>query len=147
MPFIKWGRIMRILTSQRLDQFAVATSGICAAHCLLTPLVVVLTPALAVFGLSDDAFHRLLLLFVLPTSLIGLVLGCGHHRDAVVILLGAVGVSTLALAAVAGHAVLGEVGEQLATVAGGLVAASAHVRNFRLCRRHTCHGEDPDRGA
>src|ERR1700675_457000 len=132
----------RILTSQRLDQLAIAASGLCAAHCLLAPLVVVLTPVLAVFGLSDEAFHRLLLVLVLPTSLIGLALGCGHHRDAAVITLGAVGVSTLILAAVSGHALFGEVGERLAVLAGGLASISAHVRNFRLCRRHTCHGEN-----
>lgn len=133
----------RILTSQRLDRLAIAASGICAVHCLLAPLAIVLTPVLAVFGLSDEAFHRLLLFLVLPTSLVGLVLGCGHHRDPIVIVLGGLGASALGLAAVSGHALFGEMGEQAMVLAGGLVAASAHVRNFRLCRRHTCHAEPP----
>lgn len=127
------------LTPRRLDGLAIAASGLCAAHCLLAPLVVMLTPVLHVFGLTDEAFHQLLLFVVLPTSVIGLTLGCRHHRDVVVIVLGAVGAPGLALVAVAGHEVLGEAGERVATVAGSLLAASAHVRNFRLCRRHPCH--------
>ena len=75
--------------------------------------------------------------------MIGLTLECRHHRDVAVIVLGAVGASSLALVAMAGHPVLGEAGERVATVKGSLLAASANVRNFRLCRRHPCHGEVP----
>jgi hypothetical protein len=134
--------IGRRLTPERLDGLAIAASGLCAAHCLLAPLVVMLTPVLHVFGLTDEAFHQLLLFVVLPTSVIGLTLGCRHHRDATVIVLGAVGASSLAFVAIAGHPVLGEAGERVATIAGSLLAASAHVRNFRLCRRHPCHDEE-----
>ena len=59
--------IDRLLTPQRLDGLAIAASSLCAVHCLLAPLVVMLTPVLQVFGLTDDAFHQLLLFVVLPT--------------------------------------------------------------------------------
>jgi hypothetical protein len=106
------------------------------------PLAVVLAPALLVsLGVdgSDTLFHRLLLVVVVPSSALGLGLGCRHHRDRIVIGLGLMGLAAICLAAVAGHPVLGEEGERWLTVAGALTIATAHVRNFRLCRSLACH--------
>ena len=109
-------------------------------HCLVGPLLVVLAPAALVsFGVSDTLFHRLLLLVVIPSSAAGLGLGCRRHKDRAVVALGLVGLSALCLAAIAGHPALGEEGERFLTLGGAVVIATAHLRNFRLCRRAACH--------
>jgi MerC mercury resistance protein len=128
------------LASLRLDQVAIAMSGLCVVHCLAGPLLVVLAPAVLIsFGVSDALFHRLLLLVVVPSSAVGLGLGCRRHRDRAVIGLGLLGLAALCLAAIAGHDLLGEAGERALTLAGAVVIATAHLRNFRLCRRSACH--------
>jgi hypothetical protein len=104
-------------------------------------MLVVLAPVVLVsFGVSDTAFHRLLLLLVLPSSALGLALGCRRHRDRTVAVLGLLGLCALCAAAGAGHDVLGEASERAITLGGAVVIAAAHVRNFRLCRRAVCHG-------
>jgi hypothetical protein len=126
--------------SLRLDRVAIAMSGLCVVHCLAGPLLVVLAPAVLVsFGVSDELFHRLLLLVVVPSSAVGLGLGCRRHKDRAVVGLGLLGLSALCLAAIVGHPTLGEEGERMLTLGGAVVIATAHRRNFRLCRRAACH--------
>jgi MerC mercury resistance protein len=126
--------------SRRLDQVAIAMSGVCAVHCLLGPLLTVLAPAvLASLGVSDEVFHVLLLALVLPTSAGALALGCRRHRDGGVVALGALGLGALGLAVILGHDALGEPSERGFTLAGAVVVAAAHARNFQLCRRDRCH--------
>ena len=36
------------------------------------------------------------------------------------------------------HAILGEAGERWATLAGAVLLAVAHIKNFRLCRQSDC---------
>jgi hypothetical protein len=133
--------------SLRLDQIAIAMSGLCVAHCLAGPLLVVLAPAMLVaFGVSETLFHRLLLLVVVPFSAVGLGLGCRQHRNRRVIGLGLLGLATLCFTALVGHDLLGELGERVLTVGGACIIAAAHVCNFRLCRRAPCHVTGPPVG-
>jgi hypothetical protein len=130
--------------SLRLDQVAIAMSGFCVAHCLAGPLLVVLAPAmLAAFGVSEMLFHWLLLLVIVPSSAVGLGLGCRQHRNRSVIGLGLLGLATLCFTALTGHDLLGELGERALTVGGAFIIAAAHVCNFRLCRGAPCHATRP----
>jgi hypothetical protein len=123
-----------------LDRVAIAMSGLCVIHCLVGPVLLVLAPPMLIsFGVSDVIFHRLLLLVVVPSSAVALGLGCRRHRDGSVIGLGLLGLSALGLAALYGHEVVGEGGERVLTLSGAMVIATAHLRNFRLCRREACH--------
>jgi hypothetical protein len=37
---------------------------------------------------------------------------------------------------------LGETGEKVSTVAGALIIAVAHIRNFRACQKRKCEGPE-----
>jgi hypothetical protein len=37
-----------------------------------------------------------------------------------------------------GHEILGEVSERVSTVAGSVIIAFAHMKNFSLCRQSNC---------
>lgn len=78
---------------------------------------------------------------ILPTSLIALTVGCRKHKDRTTIALGAVGLATLTITALFGHALFGFLGERIVTSIGGLILATAHILNYRCCRQENCQHE------
>jgi hypothetical protein len=125
---------------ESLDRVAIGLSGLCALHCLVMPICIVVFPIVATSFGSDERFHFGLALLVLPSSALALVLGCRSHRDAAVLGLGVLGLVALLLLAWRGHAFVGEAWERVATAGASAVVALAHVRNYRLCRRDACDG-------
>lgn len=117
------------------DRTAIALSALCVIHCLLLPMAMVMLPALATLGLDNEAFHAWMVVIVLPISAAALLVGCRRHGRLGVLVVGGLGLATLMLAVVAGHDVLGELGERLTTVIGASLIAFSHWRNFRLCER------------
>ena len=124
------------------DKAAIALSMLCVVHCLLFPVLLLLLPPLAgILALDDELFHKTLLFFVVPISVIALMMGYLYHRNHTMLLVGGVGLSLLILAAVLGHDVLGEYGEVVLTVIGSSFIAFSHIRNLRL-RRQTDNETD-----
>ncbi len=120
---------------RRLDRAAVAISGLCAVHCLALPALVVVFPLLSGFAEDDAWFHQLLLFFIIPISVVALVLGFRRHRATIVLVLGTAGIAILTLVALHGHDILGITGERWATTAGGLTLAAGHIINMARSRR------------
>ena len=114
-------------------------SSFCVLHCLVTPVLLISIPVLASTIVADETFHKILLVFVLPASALALLLGCRRHKDWIVLSLGALGLTQLAVIAFVGHELLGETGETAATVVSSLVLAVSHFRNHRLCRSDGCN--------
>jgi predicted branched-subunit amino acid permease len=126
-----------------LDGFAVLLSGTCMVHCLVLPLLVTVVPIMQGSSLlNEQAFHLIMLLFILPTSLIALTIGCRKHKDRLTMVLGGIGLSVLTFTALFGHEVFGLVGERYVTTGGGLILALAHIQNFRQCRSVDCQHDD-----
>jgi hypothetical protein len=121
-----------------LDRIAISASLLCLLHCLVTPLLLIAAPVISSTFLADDEFHRILVTFVLPVSLIALFLGCRRHKDRVVFVLGGLGLISLVSIAYLGHDLLGAFGEKGATVISGVTLAIGHFRNYRLCRHDGC---------
>lgn len=123
--------------SRHFDQVAIALSAICIVHCLAVPVLVAVLP-IALLSLGDSVhFHGLMLWLVVPTSLVGFLLGLRLHRKGGIVVLGMVGIVVLAAAAVYGHDAWPETLEVPISVAGSLLLAAAHWLNFREVRR--CH--------
>ena len=130
---------MENVTVQRLlDRVAIAASGLCMLHWLVTPVLLIVAPILTSTIMADEELHRILVVLVLPTSCISLFLGCRRHKDRMVFILGIVGLMSLVLTAYLGHDVFGELGEKVATVISGVILVSGHFRNYRLCRHDGC---------
>lgn len=142
-----------------LDSLAISMSIICAVHCLVTPVLVVVFPILTTTFWVDSNFHLWMLFFVLPTTSIAMFLGCRKHRDKLVIGLSAIGLiclfSTLIYESFiyadallqhshvcdkcAGDSQRGYLNATtIVNILGGLFLASGHVRNYYLCRRLKC---------
>ncbi|MEC8860379.1 MAG: MerC domain-containing protein [Pseudomonadota bacterium] len=124
--------------SNALDKTAIGLSMACAIHCLLLPVIVALLPAIAATTLGDEAFHKWMLLGVLPTSLLALTMGCRKHGSWRAAIIGAGGLTVLIFTAFFGHDVFGETGEVVATLIGATIVALAHLKNQRICRSMRC---------
>ncbi len=126
-------------TTATLDKSAIGFSIACTIHCVATPFLLIMIPALASTTLADEAFHKGLLFFVLPISILALHRAYTHHRQLSLVVYGVLGLAILAFAGIWGHDVLGEQGEKAATIVGSAVVALAHTKNIQLCKKETCH--------
>jgi len=132
-----------MLNSFNLDKFAILFSGVCFVHCLLTPVLITLLPAISSSSLVEDIlFHQLMLWAVLPTSTIALFLGCRKHKQRIIAYTGILGLGILVVVAFFGHEWFGSTGEKIATSMGGLVLAFSHYLNYRACQNTTCEARN-----
>ncbi len=124
-----------------LDKFTVGFSVFCAIHCVLTPIAMVILPALAATIFGDEKFHLLMLIGVLPSSVIALTMGCRKHKEWSVVILGLIGLAVLTFTAIFGHDLFGHTGEKYFTLLGATIIAYSHIRNHKLCCKYNCHTE------
>ncbi len=94
-----------------MDKFAIGLSVVCAIHCVVIPILLVLLPSAAALGLSNEQFHFWMLVAVLPSSLLALFLGCKKHKCYRLIMLASVGLVLLVAAVFLSENVIGEAGE------------------------------------
>ena len=148
-----------------LDSLAIGFSVLCAIHCLLTPVLLVVMPILGSTIWVDENFHLWMILFVVPTTTLAVFMGCRKHKDKAVVAFSVAGVALLVSVALyetfhtAGAAAQGGcpscAGCETATagilgattlvnVLGGLCLVSAHARNFLLCRKSSCKHDCKD---
>lgn len=121
-----------------LDKSAMGISFLCLTHCLLLPAAALLLPTLLAIPLSDELFHRVLLIGVVPVSAIALMLGCQQHQKIGILAWGSAGLAVLILTALFAHDLIGETGEKLATAVGSLLMIISHYKNYKQCREHQC---------
>lgn len=120
---------------QRLtDYTSMSLAAICAVHCFLTPVALILFPVVGSTFVSDEIFHEFILLLVIPASVVAIFLGCRRHKDFNVIMLGVLGLGLL----LAGAFMATGYGEYVFTFIGAFILISGHLRNFRLCRKDGC---------
>lgn len=95
---------MTVLATHRLraplDSVAIGMSLVCAVHCAITPLLIVVLPVLATTFWVHQDFHLWMLLLVVPMTLSAVLLGFRKHRDRLVLTLGGLGLAVLVSVAV-----------------------------------------------
>jgi len=136
-----------------LDRLGMGMALVCAVHCLLTPILVVLLPIIATSFWVDQSFHLWMLAIVAPMTAFSFFMGCRKHHDGLLILLAGVGLVLLITGISVGcsscdshnhaHSIFDLDSfphslESLLTTLGGLTLVIAHFRNFRLCRHTNC---------
>jgi hypothetical protein len=123
---------------RRLDQSAIAFSGLCMIHCLLTSVLFIIFPVLGATLVTVEKFHQFLLWFVLPVSLLALLLGYFRRKDKLALLLGLAGLSQMSVAAIFGNEFFSELSEVVITPLGSLILIAGHIRNYQICRCNEC---------
>ena len=127
-------RMSMISTRAFTDKMAMSLSLLCALHCLVSPLIIMMLPTLAALQFDGEAFHLWMVLAVIPTSVYALTMGCKQHKRYRLLIMGLVGLLFLLSAVLAGEAVIGEFLEKILTVTGAAIIALGHYRNYCLCR-------------
>ncbi len=125
-------------STTKADKYAIGLSAICVVHCLVTPIAVIMLPALGATFLEDERFHYGILFLVIPTSLYALSLGCRKHGRNEILGIGLIGLLVLSSVLFISEETLGEIGEKVVTVIGAVIVALAHVRNYSLCQTEAC---------
>ncbi len=115
--------------STRGDLWGQALSLICLVHCIATPLVLMLAPALAGFM---GSWHPLLLVGVVATAAWAFIPGYRYHRNAAVLLLALGGVALLATGVTFFHDSFRA--ETAMTMSGAALMLTAHWKNRRLAK-------------
>lgn len=119
------------------DKFSVGLSILCAVHCLLLPILLVLLPSLTALQLQNEAFHFWMIVGVIPISIYALTVGCKKHQRYRLLLWGGSGLVLMVLAILLGHDLIGEYGEKVLTLVGASLVVFAHIGNFKRCQQHT----------
>ena len=113
------------------DLIAAALSGLCIVHCLALPVLLAVGSSGLLLGLfSSEWFHYLMLLPISALLAWSLPGGWCIHRNKLPFVLGISGFLLLVMALFAGHDA-----ELPLSLAGGIMLASAHLRNRVLLQR------------
>ena len=112
-----------------LDLAAIGASTACLIHCLLLPLLFAALPALSLLIDVPESFHAAAFAFALPASALAMIAGYKHHGAMHPIGMAAAGLLLIGTGAFAGLRLILETG---LSVAGSLLLAAAHIRNWRL---------------
>ena len=126
--------IMLTFIGKWFDGAAVMASTLCLAHCLLVPVIIAVSPALAAMLNFSESFHIGVVLTAIPISAIALISGYRIHGVSGPAFKGFIGLSLLTIAALFATS---ENMEILLTVAGSVVLVIAHLRNSSLYHRMT----------
>jgi hypothetical protein len=136
-----------------LDRIGVGMALLCAVHCLLTPVLIVVLPIIASSFWVDQRFHFWMLALVVPLTALSFFIGCKKHHDVILVVLAIVGIGLLFCGVFFGCTTC-QVGhhlpsfsdfknfphgfESVFTTLGGCILVFAHIRNYRLCRKSSC---------
>ena len=124
--------------ASRWDRIGMSLSGICAIHCVLTPLVFAVLPIWSTSEAVHAWLHPALAVLIVPVTMLA-IRGClRRHGPRHVPVLLALGLAFILAAALA-HDLLGEGGETLATLSGSALLIAGHWRNRCTCDdEHAC---------
>ena len=125
------------------DLAGIGASLLCILHCVATPLLVVMLPALEAL---ERQTHAVFALSILCIGLLAFVSGYRRHRRRRVVLLGLAGFGMLSAGVLVPEGAMSEEAEIAVTVLGGATLITAHLRNAyfcllcRACGRQSCAG-------
>lgn len=131
--------ITLFMIQKLLDNFGITVSAVCAIHCILLPVLIILSPYINLAFFTSHEFHETLMYFILPTSIFAFILGCRKHNDDIVKLGGICAIFVLLLA-VSLHE-FSETLSVLMTLFASSLLIFTHLRNRSLCLKeeYSCH--------
>lgn len=123
--------------TDRWDKWGITLSGICAIHCLLTPLLVLAVPV-AGEAFEQPWVHITMAIFIVPIGLFAFYSGYQHHKKVGLTTLGLLGLALIGVGLLAPLSRVNFLGHDAVTVVGSVCLILAHVLNRRacLCDRH-----------
>lgn len=117
------------------DSLGTAASLLCMVHCVLTPVALALSPALATLLPGDTKMHRILLCLVVSLGLLAFVSGYRRHRRNLVLLPMVTGMALVACGAFGNSYLRSNLAATGITVTGSALLILAHGLNRTFCYR------------
>lgn len=128
------------------DRIGIGLSGLCAAHCLLTPFLLAALPLWPALGAAHAWLHPTLVAFLLPVTVFA-IWNAHRHGDALpTSLLLSLGFVLITVAWL-GHDQWGPVGEAAGTLLGSGMLIAGHALNWRRHRSTHHHTQTASDGA
>lgn len=121
--------------TERWDRIGLFLSGLCAIHCVATPLLVLALPVLGNF-FEQEWVHLILALLVVPVGVFAFWSGYKHHQQIKVFALGLVGLLLVGGASLVPHEWVEVQGHDMVTITGSVFLIAAHLLNRRACLWH-----------
>jgi hypothetical protein len=126
------------------DSLGTAASLLCMVHCVLTPVVLALSPALAALLPGDTKTHRVLLCLIVSLGLLAFVSGYRRHRRNLVLFPMFTGMALVACSAFGDACFRSPLAATVITLAGSALLILAHGLNRTFCHRCTkCQENGP----
>ena len=144
-PQLRPGNSDRIVTLPA-DQIGIWASSLCAAHCLLTPIVLSLSAVSVHFLPSEERIHRILAVSIALVGAIALVKRYRSHRRLRVPMLMAIGLALIFCGAWFGDRLPSHAAEVAVTLIGSAFMIAAHRTNHTFCRDCSCSRSLPNEG-
>ena len=117
------------------DRIGMWLSGLCAAHCLLMPFLVVALPLWPTVGTVHDWMHPVRAALLVPTTILAMWGAWKARRPHLSLGLLGAGMVIVVFAAVL-HEALGRPLEVVVTMAGSGLLIAGHWKNWRMAHRH-----------
>ena len=117
-----------LIKTGRLDRWALALSGLCFAHCLLTAAILAAATSATILPfLANPIIHEIGLMLAIVLGAVALGFGLRSHGRRGPAIIGFVGIILMTAAVLSGHGVI----EIPLTIAGVACLATAHIWNRR----------------
>lgn len=115
----------------RLDRIGIIVSTTCIIHCLLTPIAIIIIPAMTNIGANEELLHLIFAIFAIPVAAFSLWHGYKQHSVIRPTFYAVPGIALLWIAMLVHkpHWL-----ESVVTSIGALLVITAHVLNHRLTR-------------
>lgn len=126
------------------DGMGMTASGLCVAHCVLTPLLLFAVPVAGLAVLESELFHKALVAAVIAVGTIAFIPGLRLHGNYRLLPLVLLGVGSLLFATFGAEALWGETGETAFTMAGGALMIYSHWKNRTFCKACQVCEEESD---
>lgn len=127
-----------------LDSMGITVSGLCVAHCILTPILLFAVPVAGLAVLENEFVHKALMALVVVVGTTAFIPGLRLHGKYHLLPLVLLGTGSLLFAASAAEALWGEVGETSFTMVGGALMIYSHWKNRTFCRACKACEEERD---
>lgn len=115
------------------DGMGMTASGLCVAHCILTPVLLFAVPLAGLAVLENELIHKALVATVIAVGAVAFIPGLRLHGKYRLLPFALLGVGSLLFAAFAAEALWGETGETAFTMIGGALMIYSHCRNRTFC--------------
>lgn len=136
---------MSLVTVARtlIDRLGAAWSLLCAVHCAVLPLLLVVMPGLALGVWWDEGVERVTVTGVTVVALGSLGLGYRRHRAFGALLMAIPGLALMWMALLVTPVHASVLSHALAMASGGVMVGLAHLYNLRLNRLNGGHVHTP----